>query len=497
MGFAVVANSVAVEYGLTILDDDSINLWGTVQNYPRLILLDSDVYYEVILFHPKTGQKWQLADGYGIYGTEGDADWTQWSSDGQWLFYGVASNSENDPIYRAHWTGNRVEKIWEADSNFLGRNKLSPDQQWVAWQDIDASWQQSSIAIRRSNGSEIRLLATNLPFGFIPYFQPVVYWSPDSEWVYFNADMQNQSGNSITINWEIWRVRWNGNDLEQVLKFNEDEWIQYSTVTDEWVIYAIGQSGGASLYRVRVDGSDRQLVNEIDVGTLITDMWQPTDDDIIIRFTDDQVTYGNSYGQGFVHVDVESGDSRNLLHMDETQIVVARYGQHMVIYAMSDQEEWYRFVMDANGDNIVSYPNAPCQFENRISDRDAIWIEKNAYFLNSPDDDRCQLMQYQVGDAVPTIAQILPDGALDVRFLDTPSAQWLQYSIDGRRFITNIDGSVTFPIHEDFAYGAIAWTELPLKTANTTLLKIFGALLISGAMMGMIFMSISIPKFLV
>jgi Tol biopolymer transport system component len=81
------------------------------------------------------------------------------------------------------------------------RPAISPDGKWLSWQ-TDANGTDDEIYIAKIDGSNPRNLTKTRGQDGHPWF------SRDGKWIVFESD---RSGN-----WEIWRMRTDGSDQEQL-----------------------------------------------------------------------------------------------------------------------------------------------------------------------------------------------------------------------------------------------------------------------------------------
>lgn len=470
-GIVLTITSTLIEYS-DPFDTDSINLWATVLSYPEDVpsSKDFDPYYEIALMNPTTGQTWLIANGYGLFGLEGSYYRPKWSADGQWLYAEVASHEPSSPIFRAYWTGDRMETVQASDNDHILRSVDSPDQQWTVWTTVDAGWDRYALYISSVNGSRLRELVHNVPLHFNGY-QPVVLWGWDSDSVFVAGNVLSQADVFDENSVEIWKIQVPNGDVEKILELSSGEWLQAANVADEWLLYAHSGRGGVTLHTMRMDGRGDGTVAVIPDALHISDIWQPTDQDLLIVF------YDRNSDDHMLHIDVESGEIDELMEIEDGQFgqlwsgpSFSNNGRYMAVTATTEDEEIHLFLSSTDGDNVVRLRVAPCH-NGRAS---GMWRGNDYYFFDESSAGLCQLKQLRAEESIPTVAHTLPKNAKWMSFIRTEARQWLQYWMDETMYVANLDGSMVFPTEFRVEQENLAWTELPLREADNRLLILAG-----------------------
>lgn len=476
-GICLVAVGLTAEIGLKSLDDEGINLWAATLVYPPNVppASNGDPYYEIQLFHPKTGQSWTIADGYG---TEEYWVYSRWSPDGKWLLFDVGSvRNINQRVYRAHWTGGKFEELSNGDLTFLKFYYWSPDREWVAWQvpteDLIRSW----IFVRRPNGSRIHALGDTTAIAFND-FNPLMRWSADGEWIFIMGHEVNPS--KIEYIPKTWRIRVDTGAIEEVLVLNQGDELYTFIVLGDQLVYVLQTIDGIEAYVTRIGSHEGRKVAEFD-GMTDARMWQPSPDVVLMKVDNNWRADAGRYYIDTVRIDLETGAVRRLLELDDGTVVDSGYGpdfsddgQYFAISGVEDGRQSYRFVMEVDGENAVWFPNVNCNVGYRYSDLKGVWKADMYIFIDEVDETHCRLMRYRIGDDEPRVVQDFPEGAGGIEFLDTQSRQWLRYLLDETVYITNFEGTVVFPTARAVRFDYTDFVELPLEAVDSRRMIVVG-----------------------
>ncbi len=116
----------------------------------------------------------------------------------------------------------------------------------------------------RPDGTELQQLTDNNISDFSPR------WSPDGDWIVYVGEWKE-----ITFFWtdndaEIYRVRPDGTELQQLTDNNLGDNSPRWSPDGEWIAYAVDNS---EIYRMRPDGSEQQRLTQVQDADLPT--WSP------------------------------------------------------------------------------------------------------------------------------------------------------------------------------------------------------------------------------
>jgi hypothetical protein len=103
-----------------------------------------------------------------------------------------------------------------------------------------------------------------------------------------------------------------------------------------------------------------------------------------------------------------------------------------------------------------------------------VWNADSFTFIDEADETHCRLMRYTIGDEGPQVVQDFPEGAGGIEFLDTESRQWLRYRLNEHVYITNIDGTVVFPMARTVSVDYTEFVELPLGEVDSRRMIVVG-----------------------
>jgi hypothetical protein len=228
---------------------------------------------------------------------------------------------------------------------------------------------------------------------------------------------------------------------------------------------------------MRTDGGEQQLLAEMSSATNASTIWQLGDYDLLTTF---------HYDDSLLHVDVESGAVNQLLEIEDGQFGQLWYepsfsndGRYMAMLATVEDVEWYLFIYSTDVEEVVRFQNTPCLDVVRAG----MWWGNNYYFFDEGSDGLCQLKRFEAGERVPTVVQTFVENARWMRFIRTKNQVWIDYQLDTTHVISNLDGSVVFPMEISLEEENLAWTELPLRETDNPLMIVSGLICISLTVM--------------
>ena len=199
-----------------------------------------------------TGDLDQLNNDHGI------------SPDGTRL---VVSNGDGH-IYTLPIDGGTPEQVTQHTPSYW--HGWSPDGETLAYI-ARRDDEQFDIYLIPTRGGEEETLASD------PAHEDGADYTPDGQWVYFNSDRAG--------NFDVWRVRPDGSDLEQITSDAYEDWFPHPSPDGEQMVvlsYAPGTEGHPRYQDVRLrlmslEGTDVQEIVELfgGQGTINVPSWSP------------------------------------------------------------------------------------------------------------------------------------------------------------------------------------------------------------------------------
>ena len=179
----------------------------------------------------------------------------------------VVSNGDGH-IYTLPIEGGTPEQVTRHTPSYW--HGWSPDGETLAYI-ARRDDEQFDIYLIPTEGGEERTLAAH------PAHEDGADYTPDGQWVYFNSDRAG--------NFDIWRVRPDGSDLEQITSDAYEDWFPHPSPDGEHIVflsYEPGTEGHPRYQDVRLrlmnlDGTDVQEIVELfgGQGTINVPSWSP------------------------------------------------------------------------------------------------------------------------------------------------------------------------------------------------------------------------------
>lgn len=191
-----------------------------------------------------------------------DLNELQWSPDGGWIGYSANLEGSYHHIYRMRANGRHLERITplDEDARYL---VWSPDGRHIAYiageQHAATGLVGYWLKVVEVDGWRSKRL-TNI----YPQHQHV-YWSPDSEWIYYEFDGDSRN---------LYRIGLDGGGGHSVVAFDGDESMVQLSPDGEWLVFFWSKTLNRELFRMRVDGSDLQQLTQ-DFGLEADPRWLP------------------------------------------------------------------------------------------------------------------------------------------------------------------------------------------------------------------------------
>lgn len=234
-----------------------------------------------------------------------------WSSDGSYLYmqgyyYDTNINSINGSFDVYELTSNNELRLFRKSDIEEIVYLLSPDEEWVAM--VTNDFGNSHLYIAEGDGTNEKLIlrnAANSLVSWSPDSQWIVFvatldnglyrvsidglriefiirlgnrfllnpaWSPDGEWIAFQAGVdldgdRNVDGN----NYDIYRVRPDGTDLQQLTDSAEYEGFPMWSASSQWIAYS---EINGKIHRMNADGSNKITLTDQSDNALFS-AWSP------------------------------------------------------------------------------------------------------------------------------------------------------------------------------------------------------------------------------
>lgn len=182
-----------------------------------------------------------------------------WSADSRWIFF--SSNREGSwEIYRVHLQGGEPERLTD-NGNWNWMPQASHNGEYIGH--VSRSRQgYDSIYLMSSDGSQHRsLLHTN---GDDVHLS----WSPDSEWIVFNAEMDTPDDN-------LYKVRVSDGKLIQLTAMPSRELFPSWSTDGRWIAFVSNQDQAWQMYVMRPDGTDQHRLSVSTSYSYWMPLWSP------------------------------------------------------------------------------------------------------------------------------------------------------------------------------------------------------------------------------
>ncbi len=401
-----------------------------------------------------------------------------WSQDGQWLLYydnaecGHGGCIPYGGVWRFHATGRDQTKIGETT---FGDEELTRSQTGRWYSTINA---ENEIVLHREDGRDTRILA-QVPGAVQEKW--LSYWSPHDEWLYVVLGFWSRTYSTDTPTVAIYRIRPTSTDLEPVVIL-DDRIGDAFYVSDEWITFSVSDAKEENywIYRARPDGSDLEQIYSGGVEVSEDLLWTAPSGKVF--------SYDRFAGGEVVGYNVETGERRSIvrnnvnatLYLSNPVFPSNPYGQFRLQRSNSGQfmmgkfvdisEHDYWVVLAETGEVILNYP-----LTNEGVVHFDFWSGEIAYMVTESDDSQFHLYSYHIGDQALSVARTFPEGATDVRLIETQQHYWFMYGLDGIQYVTNLDGTENFRVRPDMEYYSdIESVEIPLPDQNSRLSGIVG-----------------------
>lgn len=291
-------------------DGTELRKMGDVPGYgsDRQITWSPDSQHLEVFYQPVSGAGLRFVanvyDGAWVNDVYTEASYSPsvWSNDGQWrLVPHILSDTFGEQLYRQRMSGGGQELV--LDMNNYHAYAWSPDDQWITFSAYVEG--NREIFRIRPNGNDLQNLSRS------PFNELDPMWSPDGDWIYF-VRRPNQGG---SLN--LFRMRPDGRE-PHALTANSGNIISVEWSPDgDWILFVVEPQLQPEwhLYRARLDGSDVKEIAD-GVGSLPTVAWSPNGEWLAYSAT------GNVRPDIFV-VKSDGSDRRQLTH--DTVADVAPY----------------------------------------------------------------------------------------------------------------------------------------------------------------------------
>jgi Tol biopolymer transport system component len=168
-----------------------------------------------------------------------------WSPDTQRIIYIQTERGANfaSTLMRLRVDGTKTKQLAHPDESQPIDPVWSPDGKWLVFR---ADIEGESI-LYRMNLSDFTLEPlTDSTFGL---GEGPVTWSPDSQWI------------AVSARGEIFKMRADGSDVQRLTDtlYNVERFPAWSP-DGNWITFTSRFNGNTGLYRMRINGSDRQML---------------------------------------------------------------------------------------------------------------------------------------------------------------------------------------------------------------------------------------------
>ena len=97
-------------------------------------------------------------------------------------------------------------------------------------------------------------------------------------------------------------------------------------------------------------------------------------------------------------------------------------------------------------------------------------------------DGECRrLLEYRPGERGPRVAQEFPKHAVSIALLPTEYPEWIAYILDDTWYISNWDGSETYPLKYSRTGSVQGWLTIPMPKTDKRPSAVMGLALIALA----------------
>jgi Tol biopolymer transport system component len=301
-------------------------------------------------------------------------NWSVPSGDNRWLLY-TALEDMYQVLYRMDHTGSHVEKLTRDEMPlWYSTVAWSPDGEWLAYE-----WYQqgySRLGMMRADGSvsfnlsnDIVDLCTGKGQEF--YSESYPQWSPDGEWLYYQATLCS-SYQSV-----LYRVRPDGSHRRKVMMLDSSQCCFAWSPDSQWIAYMQYDLAGWRYYRMRPNGSDKKLLTPN--VSYVNNNYEALDNEWIYF----EANNGNHYQADIFRTNWEGTLVENLTNSrryDFSPILVEGW---LYFHSRRDRNlEIYR--MRPDGSDVQNLSHHPRRDEIAFITPDGEWI----YFLSNRKDGR-------------------------------------------------------------------------------------------------------------
>jgi hypothetical protein len=321
----------------------------------------------------------------------------------------------------------------------------------------------NEVSLIREDGRERRLLA-ELPSKLAENW--LSYWSADDEWLYMVSGLQPQTYTEQSAFIRVYRMRIDEGIMELVTEFHNVSGRALHVSNDWLILLGIDDEGSARLYRMRSDGSEISDGVEIDVELLAYNYWIGSSGEIFAY------KGGNYGGVPMYHINVEralvepmvyGGDGSVLVDIGLPQ--VSSDGRYLAgsYTAPSERGFWNVadwVVLDDAGAVVLQVPIHLC------GGLGVFWVDNLVYAGEAVDGECRRLLEYRPGDSEPRVAQEFPKHAVSVTLLPTEYPEWIGYILDDTWYISNWDGSETYPLKYSGEGSVQGWLTIPMPETD-------------------------------
>ncbi|MBZ0321241.1 MAG: hypothetical protein K8L91_32805 [Anaerolineae bacterium] len=182
-----------------------------------------------------------------------------WSHDGGWLYFILKpspySYRSDGQLYRVKRDGSNLSKLTD-DTLYPIVFRLSPNDNLIAFSTFDGCY------IMRSDGSQLKQMNVQ-EISAVP-----ISWSSDGEWIVLkDGDFESVASGGI------YRITPDGSQFERLTDDNNHIWGDVELSSDgQWIAY--GSNFGTELYQIRLDGSEKRLLANVQ-SEIIFINWSP------------------------------------------------------------------------------------------------------------------------------------------------------------------------------------------------------------------------------